>query len=305
LYGRLERAKPCARINKLGFDTTLTTDTKSLQKIVDLAIRNICNDFAIGNDDLAVSLVDLTDRKQMRWAGHRENEPIYPASIAKLFFAVYAYRWLEQGKIARTAELERAMRDMIAKSSNDASSYVIDLMTDTTSGPELSDSEMKVWMDKRAVINTYFAERGYKNFNLNQKPVADGRYGRERVCVEKSEMNKVTAKATAELLIEILEEKAALPHQCKELLFFMERDLNIPSDDPDSQTHAFIGNILPPGAKYWSKAGWTDDVRHDAAYVELPNGKKLCLVIFTCNHSEVLELVPAIGAEIITALELL
>jgi beta-lactamase class A len=283
----------------------LTTDTKSLQKIVDIAIRNICNDFALGNDDLSVCLVDMTDSKQLRWAGHRENEAIYPASIAKLFFAVYAYRWLEQGKIARTAELERAMRDMIVKSSNDAAGYVIDLMTETTSGPELGDSEMKVWMDKRSVVNAYFTEHGYKNFNLNQKPVGDGRYGRERVCVEKSDMNKLTAKTTAELLIEIIEEKAALPHQCKELLFFMERDRNVPSDDLDSQTHAFIGNILPTGAKYWSKAGWTDEVRHDAAYVELPNGKKICLIIFTSNHSETRDLVPAIGAEIITALELL
>jgi hypothetical protein len=284
----------------------LTTDTISLQKIVDLAIRNVCNDFALSNaqeQDLAVCLVDMTDRQQLRWAGHRDNETMYPASVAKLFFAVAAYHWLEEGKIERTAEFERAVRDMIVNSSNDASSYIIDLITDTTSGPELSDAEMNLWIEKRNAVNTHFAKRNYQNFNINQKPVGDGRYGRERVSVEKGEMNKLTAKMTAQLITEIVEEKAAQVQHCNELLGFMKRDRSIQSDDPNSQAHAFLGYVLPAGANYWSKAGWTDEVRHDAAYVELSGGKQLCLVIFTRNQSN--ELLPAIGAEIVTALELL
>jgi hypothetical protein len=31
----------------------------------------------------------------------------------------------------------------------------------------------------------------------------------------------------------------------------------------------------------FASAGWTSEVRHDAAYVELPSGRKLVLVIFT------------------------
>ncbi|HTO85663.1 MAG TPA: hypothetical protein VMQ73_25815, partial [Methylomirabilota bacterium] len=46
---------------------------------------------------------------------------------------------------------------------------------------------------------------------------------------------------------------------------------------------------LPVGSRLWSKAGWTKWTgdptasyrRHDAAYVELPGGGALTLVVFT------------------------
>jgi len=284
----------------------MPTDTESLQKIVDLATRNVFNDFALANmqeQDLSICLVDMNEPKQLRWAGHRENENFYPASIIKIFLAVAAYHYLEEGQIKLTPELTRAVRDMIVDSSNDAASYVIDLLTNTTSGPELSEEEMKTWQEKRNAINAFYELRGYQNFNLNQKPVGDGRYGRERVSVERTCMNKLSAKITAQLMTEIIEERAASPEHCRQLLALMKRDLSVSSDDRNSQTHAFLGSILPDNAQCWSKAGWTSQVRHDAVYFKLPNGKKFCLVVFTTNYGN--DLLPAIGAEIITALELL
>ena len=47
----------------------------------------------------------------------------------------------------------------------------------------------------------------------------------------------------------------------------------------------FTGPVLPPGAKLWSKAGWTSQTRHDAAYIELPHGAKFLLVTFTTDHA--------------------
>ncbi|MEI6051965.1 MAG: transposase, partial [Opitutaceae bacterium] len=47
----------------------------------------------------------------------------------------------------------------------------------------------------------------------------------------------------------------------------------------------FTGTALPVGAKLWSKAGWTSQTRHDAAYVELPGGRKYVLVVFTTDHA--------------------
>jgi hypothetical protein len=43
----------------------------------------------------------------------------------------------------------------------------------------------------------------------------------------------------------------------------------------------FFGEGLPGGARLWSKAGWTSETRHDAAYVELPEGPSFILVAFT------------------------
>ena len=71
------------------------------------------------------------------------------------------------------------------------------------------------------------------------------------------------------------------------------------SDDPDDQAHGFSGRALPPSAKLWSKAGWTSQVRHDAAYIELADGAKFVLVIFTADHANEREIIPALGRVIL------
>ena len=74
----------------------------------------------------------------VRGFAYRGIERIYPASVVKLFYLVALYEWIEKGMIATSAELERATHDMIVNSSNDATSLVVDILTGTTSGPELS-----------------------------------------------------------------------------------------------------------------------------------------------------------------------
>ena len=56
------------------------------------------------------------------------------------------------------------------------------------------------------------------------------------------------------------------------------------SGAPENQAR-FTGPVLPRGAKLWSKAGWTSQTRHDAAYIELPGGAKFVLVVFTVDHA--------------------
>ena len=59
--------------------------------------------------------------------------------------------------------------------------------------------------------------------------------------------------------------------------------------EPAAQVLGYLGEGLPPGSRFWSKAGqtnWTGDPaasfrRHDAAYVELPGGRAFTLVAFT------------------------
>jgi len=67
------------------------------------------------------------------------------------------------------------------------------------------------------------------------------------------------------------------------------------------QATDYIGKAVPAGTKLWSKAGWTSTARHDAAYVELPNGNKLVLVIFTTGHSEDKQIIPALARRIFDA----
>src|SRR5882724_924387 len=158
------------------------TRAKQLQALTDNAVRQTLAKFAdqqLKPDQLAVTLVDLRDPQQVVQASYRGDTPIYPASVVKLFYLVAVHRWLEDGRLQDTDELRRATRDMIVESYNEATHYVVDLLTGTTSGPELSPGELQSWADKRNAVNRYFASVGYTNINVNKKPWCEGPYGRE------------------------------------------------------------------------------------------------------------------------------
>jgi beta-lactamase class A len=277
-----------------------------LSKAVTNAIQQACEQFKdkkIQPEEIAVSVIDLTDTNQLKTASFRGDARIYPASVVKLFYLVAAHQWLEDGKMAETAELRRAMRDMIVDSSNDATHYVVDALTGTTSGPELPLKDRADWEFKRNAVNRYFVSRGYTNMNANQKPWCEGPYGRERIFVgEKySNRNALTTDATARLLSEIALGKAVSPERSRQMLDLLKRDTSGKNNDPDDQAHGFSAAGLPPGARLWSKAGWTSDTRHDAAYAELPDGQRIVLVIFTINHATDREIIPSIVRHLLAA----
>ena len=66
-----------------------------------------------GLQQLAITLVDLRAPKQTKHGSFRGDVKIYPASVVKMFYLAAAHRWMEDGKLQDTAELRRAMRDMI------------------------------------------------------------------------------------------------------------------------------------------------------------------------------------------------
>ena len=61
-----------------------------------------------------------------------------------------------------------------------------------------------------------------------------------------------------------------------------------------------LGESLPAGTRLWSKSGETSEVRHDAAYVELPNGRKIIVVVLT-KVGEEKALLPAIGRHLLVS----
>jgi beta-lactamase class A len=279
-----------------------------LQQLVNEAARAALARFAekgFQEKNLAVSLVDLSDPQRPRGASFRGAEPIYPASVVKLFYLVAAHRWLEDGKLRETEELRRGLRDMIVDSSNDATHYVVDALTGTSNGAELPEAEMKKWAERRNAVNRYFASLGYevgpRGINVNQKPWCEGPYGRERVFLgpKFENRNKLTTDAVARLVAEIVAGRAVSPARSAAMLELMKRDFSGKSDDPDDQAHGFTGIALEAGTRYWSKAGWTSTTRHDAAYVELPNGTRFVLVTFTTDHAKERDIIPTVAREII------
>lgn len=283
---------------------------RTLQSLVDEAAKTTLEKFAnkrLEEKQLSITLIDLRDPQHPAKATFRGNERIYPASVVKLFYLVAAHRWLEDKKIEDTPELRRALKDMIVDSSNEATQYIIDVLTHTTGGYELLPKEMEEWQEKRNAVNRYFASLGYSNINVNQKTFCEDAYGREKVSrgPNGENRNKLTTDATARLLMEIVMRKAVTPERSAQMMELLKRDYSGDSKDPDDQGHGFTGIALKgvEGVRLWSKAGWTSTTRHDAAYLELPEGAKFVLVTFTTDHANEREIIPTVARIVIDGMK--
>ncbi len=225
---------------------------------------------------------------QVRGYSYRGVERIYPASIVKLFYLVAVHEWLEREMISTSAELERAVRDMIVDSSNDATGLVVDVLTGTTSGPELAPGPFETWKYQRNLVNRYLSSLNWpelETINVNQKTWCDGPYGRERAFLGEllDNRNMLTTEATARLVHAIIGGVTVSPARSQSMMALMKRSLD-PDDlaaDPENQVTGFLGGGLPLTAQVWSKAGLTSTVRHDAAYIESSGQSPYLLVVFT------------------------
>jgi beta-lactamase class A len=249
---------------------------------------------------IAITVIDLADRDNPARGSYRGSEPTYPASVVKLFYLAAAHHQLETGALTRTPELERALHDMIVDSSNDATAFVIDALTGTTSGPELDDAALRRWMGQRNLMNRYFSSVGYEDINVNQKTWCEGPYGRERQGLGPNfeNRNRLTTDAVTRLWYEIVTGRNASPAATREMLNLLHRDPFTKSEDPDDQATAYSGKSLPHGSQYYSKAGWTSNTRHDTAYIRLPNGVEYTLAIFTVDNSKQMEIIPFVSQRI-------
>lgn len=220
---------------------------------------------------------------------YRGDERIYPASIVKLFYLVAIYEWLQGGMVNKSTELNRAIKDMIVDSSNDATSYIVDMLSGTTSGVELSIGPFETWKYQRNIVNRYYQSLGWEELatiNVNQKTWCDGPYGRERMFMGEmyDNRNMLTTNATARLLHSIIGGVAVSPSASQEMMELLKRDASrkiLEKNEEENQVSGFLGEGLPNNSNLWSKAGWTSKVRHDCAYIEIPEKKPYLLTIFT------------------------
>src|SRR5438552_8762203 len=229
-------------------------------------------------DNLAMSIIDVTKPDVMSRADYHGDAPFYPASVIKLFFMIEVYHQHKEND----PDVPRALHEMMAVSDNDATAFLLDTISDTCSGPQLQGRALNKFIDKRKVVNRYVNAMGY-DISAMAKPWSFGPFGRDLQLMggpDRPNRNRATANSFASLMLWILRKRAMSPQASEAMLALMERPLNPPGQD-ESQVKEFIGEALPAGSNLWSKAGWTNEVRHDVAYIELPTGRKLILAILT------------------------
>lgn len=317
-----------SRLQALAMTTFFAPDS-TLQAALEQVIEQVRGEFALSATQIAVTWVvydppyitntggalsakDFWQRRP-RGASYRGVELIYPASVVKLFYLVAAHEWLEQGMLPAAAELDRALKDMIVDSSNDATALVVDLLSGSTSGPDLPPGPFETWCHQRNIVNRFFQSLGWpelEGVNMNQKPWGDGPYGRERAFVGEHYENRnyLTTNAVARLIHSIAGGVAVSGVRSQTMLSLMGRTLPsaLPPPGEEDQVTGFLGAGLPPGTRFYSKAGFTSRVRHDAAYFELPNGTPGLLVAFTegRDHSQNPSILPRLAARIAGQLSL-
>lgn len=277
-----------AQLQSLG-DQILDTIWQAYPQLAknQLALTWIVYDQPYVNTGGALSPAEFWSRRPPGFS-YRGVESLYPASVVKLFYLVAAHEWLEQNMISSSAELDRAMKDMIVDSSNDGTGLVVDTLTGTTSGPELAEGPFETWKHQRNLVNRYFQSLQWEEFNsinVCQKTWGDGPYGRERAFYGAmlENRNRLTTDATARMLHAIVGGVAVSSARSQSMMNLLRRSIS-PQDleaDPENQVTGFLGAALARQSTLWSKAGWMSQARHDAAYIEAPDTVPYLLTVFS------------------------
>jgi beta-lactamase class A len=246
-------------------------------------------------DGLSIAVMETRDGGSS--GSYRGDVSYYPASVIKTFFLAYYEAQKQKGALRDTPEIVRAVKDMITVSSNDATGFVVDAITGTTSGPELSGAEWESWKEKRNAVNRFFAARGYRDLNANQKTFCEDAYGREQVFRDGGKnRNRMTPNDVARLFREIARGEIAGKAGTEEMLSLLARDVSAekPFEDMEPEDARLAGHGFPAGSRFWSKSGDAYDYHHLVSRVVMPGGADFVIAVFTKGVKTVPGIIPRV-----------
>ena len=249
-------------------------------------ISNSRKNFLI--DNIAITWINYsTNIKFKKGFGYGINhkKQYYPASIVKLVYGLAIHDWIEKKRVVLNKQIEKAVFNMLQYSSNDATSFLIDLLTGTTSGLSIEGEAWNQWKYQREIINNWLISLGWdevKEFNCCQKTWEDGPYGREKDFYDKNNQNRnsMSTNGTAKILEEIILHKIYHENNIKLKDFLFRNLVKDQTTENYNQVKGFLGEGLPENTLLWSKAGLMSKARHDAAWWLNNKSSQTLLVVF-------------------------
>jgi len=249
-------------------------------------ISNSRKNFLI--DNIAITWINYsTNIKFKKGFGYGINhkKQHYPASIVKLVYGLAIHDWIEKKRVVLNKQIEKAVFNMLQYSSNDATSFLIDLLTGTTSGLSIEGEAWNQWKYQREIINNWLISLGWdevKEFNCCQKTWEDGPYGREKDFYDKNNQNRnsMSTNGTAKILEEIILHKIYHENNIKLKDFLFRNLVKDQTTENYNQVKGFLGEGLPENTLLWSKAGLMSKARHDAAWWLNNKSSQTLLVVF-------------------------
>lgn len=259
-------------------------ESEALQVIVNKVV-SLAADKNLPTKPLSITLIDVKSKK---FAAYQQEKLRYPASVVKMFWMVYLYAQIEKGVWQNKTDWDQYLERMIKKSDNEAASYILDLITGTTSGVQLEGEEYNTWLNKRQQVNRFFQKAGYEDINITQKtfPVPyinlqepQGRDLQMRGDPKNPIRNKITTQHAARLMYEIANGLAISPSASEQMTQLLARDLNpevwnnkLQNAEEFNPIRGFLGESLPANVRFLSKAGWTSNSRNEVAFVTTRGG---------------------------------
>ena len=278
--------------------------SKELDEVAAQAARETVGEFAakgLTEDGISIALIDLTEPgpdPSFPSGGFRAEVAYYPCSVIKIFFLGYYESEKEAGHLKDTPELQRAVKDMITLSYNDATGFVVDSITGTTSGPELAGREWEEWKNRRNAVNRFYAKRGgFPTLNANQKTFCEDAYGREQAFREDGQnRNRMSPAEAARMFKEIFRGEVVGPAGTEEMTALLSRDITgeKPLEEMEPEDARLAGERLPKGSRLWAKSGDAYDFHHLVGRVVLPNGADFVIAVFTKGVKTVPGVIPSV-----------
>lgn len=234
---------------------------------------------------LSITLIDV---KTGESAEYQENQLRFPASVIKMFWMVELYAQIERG-IWKEDDFRELIDKMINQSDNDAASKVLDAISDTQSGGDLSGKEYRNWLRKRQRVNKFFQAAGYKDINIDQKvfpidylniPEPQGREWQMRGNPHSPIYNRITTAQSARLLYEIFTGQSVSQEASSKMLTWLTIDPATRASlkgnkvsDNFNPVRGFLSQDLPETFSFAGKAGWNSLSRDDVALISSDDGR--------------------------------
>jgi len=278
--------------------------------LIDILSIACSHNTAFSIEDISITWITYNSANKSVFKGFgtgiNNKKMVYPASIVKLVYGLAAFYWIKKGSLLLSDEIIYAVRKMLSFSSNNATSFLIDLLTGTTSGPCIEGELWENWKYQRSIINDWLHDLNWEELvgiNCCQKTWDDGPFGREKEFYgyDNNNRNAMNSDSAARVLEEIM---IHIDYQENNLNLrsFLKRNLNkvVLKKDSLNQIDGFLGEGLPESINLWSKAGLMSEVRHDSAWWINNQSLQTLLVVF-CNgekYSKDSSLLPFIAKEV-------
>lgn len=239
---------------------------KKLQVILDKEIKtNPIWKGLIAKNLMAVSIVDLTDIKNIKYAGLNDEIMMYAASLPKIAVLLAAFDAIDKGELKDSKEVRNDMRLMISKSNNKASTRMIDRL-----------GYKKIEAVLRSPKNKLYDEEVGGGLWVGKRYAAGGDTNREPL---KNLSHAATTKQVCSFYYQLAMGNLVSSQRSKEMLDIMK--------DP-SLHHKFVNTLdkVAPNATIYRKSGSWKNFHSDSALVWGPKRKYIIVALVDNNFGE-------------------